>query len=88
MRMRTIMAVTAAALGLGLGFSQPATAGGWDRGCCGHGYIHHNVYYPPRFVNVYHHYVPTVRRHNVHYRYQCCGYAPRRGYGYGYRRWW
>ena len=35
MRMPMIMAVTAAALGFGLGFSQPAAAGGWDHGCCG-----------------------------------------------------
>ena len=92
MRMPMIMAVTAAALGFGLGFSQPAAAGGWDRGCCGgNTYIHHHVYYPPRFVHVYHHHMRAARHLNVvHYRHGCCGYfAPRRAYrGYGFRRYW
>jgi hypothetical protein len=93
MRMRTIMAVTAAALGFGLGFSEPAAAGGWDHGCCGgNTYIHHHVYYPPRFVHIYHHHLPVTRHINVvHYRYGgCCGYfGPRRAYRWhGFRRYW
>jgi hypothetical protein len=85
-----IVVAMAAALGFGLGASQPASAGGWDRGCCGNAYIHHHVYYPPRFVHIYHHYRPAARHYNVvHYNYVCCGggYAPRR-YWHGYRRWW
>ena len=75
MRMRMLMAVTAAALGFGRGFSQPAAAGGRDHGCCGgNAYIHHHVYYPPRFVHVYHHHMPAARHfHVVHYRHGCCG---------------
>ena len=92
MRMRLIMAVAAVALGFGLGFTQPAAAGGWDHGCCGGNlYIHHHVYYPPRFVHVYHHYRPAARHINVvHYGYGCCGYyAPRRAYRWhGHRRYW
>jgi hypothetical protein len=89
MRMRLIMAVTAAVLGLGFGLSQPAVAGGGERGCCGNAYIHHHVYYPPRFVHVYHHYRPTLRRHTaVHYNYVCCGSGTRYGHWRGYRRWW
>jgi hypothetical protein len=89
MRMRMIMVAMAAALGFGLGSSQPAAAGGRDPGCCGNAYIHHHVYYPPRFVHVYHHYRPAARHYNVvHYNYVCCGgYAPRRHW-HGYRRWW
>ena len=93
MRTRLIMAATAAALGLGLGFSQPASAGGWDHGCCSGGnvYIHHHVYYPPRYVHVYHHHRAAARHINVvHYGYDCCAYfAPRRAYHWhGYRRHW
>jgi hypothetical protein len=89
MRMRMIMVAMAAALGFGLGSSQPAAAGGRDPGCCGNAYIHHHVYYPPRFVHVYHHYRPAARHYNVvHYNYVCCGgHAPRRHW-HGYRRWW
>jgi hypothetical protein len=91
MRMRMMMAalVVALGLGLGLGWSQPASAGGWDYGCCGNAYIHHHVYYPPRFVHVYHHYRPAARHYNVVHIDVCCGggYAPRR-YWRGYRRWW
>lgn len=90
MRLRMIMAVTAAALGFGL--SQPASAGGWDDGCCGgRVYIHHHVYYPPRYVHVYHHYLPAARHlHVVQYRNDCCGYfAPRAAYRWHhFRRYW
>lgn len=88
--MRIPMFMAAAAAVLGFGFSQPASAGGWDRGCCGDRvFIHHHVYYPPRFMHVYHHHRPIGARHLnvVHYDYACCGYfAPRRRYYW--RRYW
>jgi hypothetical protein len=88
MRLTMIMAVAAAAVGLG--FSQPASAGGWDDGCCGGNvYIHHHVYYPPRYIHVYQYHRPFARHINVvHYGYDCCGYAARGAYRWHWRRYW
>ncbi|HZT48136.1 MAG TPA: hypothetical protein VFA64_09190 [Hyphomicrobiaceae bacterium] len=88
MRARVFLAAAAGALGLA--FAQPAAAGGWDDGyCCegGYVYVHHHVYYPPRYRHVYHAHVPGPRHINVvHYPvydYGCCGpWFRRLGYGY------
>lgn len=86
MRTRLVLAIAAAALGLGL--SQPAAAGGWDEGyypapyyrggCCGSRvYVHHHIYAPPAYRHVYHFHRPGPRHvHIVHYP----------GYPYGYHR--
>jgi hypothetical protein len=84
MRARLIMA--AAVVALGFGFSQPAAAGGWHDGdcCSGSVYVHHHVYYPPRFRHIYHVHTPGPLHVNVvHYPYAfgCCGSL------YAYRSW-
>lgn len=86
MRARLILAIAAGALGLG--FGQPAAAGGWDDSyashCCAGGrvYVHHHIYQPPRYRHVYHVHKPGPRHvHVVHYPHDCCG---ARYYGYGY----
>jgi hypothetical protein len=88
--MRAIMYRAVAAAAAGFGLSQPAAAGGWDYECCGGTvYVHHHVYYPPRYVHVYHHHKPRGARHInvVHYPYGCCDYvAPWRVYHW--RRYW
>ena len=96
MRARLLMATAAAALGFG--FSQPAAAGGWHDGACCQGtvYVHHHVYYPPRYRHIYHVHTPGPQHVNVvHYPYAygpgCC--APvhaYRAWDYGprYRWYW
>jgi hypothetical protein len=83
MRARLILAIAAGALGFG--FSQPAVAGGWgDDYCCAGGrtYVHHHVYYPPRYRHIYYVHKPGPRHvHVVHGGEVCCG--PRH-YGYRY----
>ena len=88
--MRVTILMAAAAAALGVGFSQPAAAGGWDVGCCGGKvYVHHHVYYPPRYVHVYHHHKPRGARHVnvVHYYYGCCGAVESKPF-YRWRRYW
>ena len=86
--MRVAMYMAAAAAMLGVGYSQPASAGEWGGGCCGDKvFIHHHGYAPPRYFHVYHHHRPVGARHLnvVHYN-ACCNYAaPRRHY---WRRYW
>jgi hypothetical protein len=82
MRARLIMGLAAGVLGIGL--SQPAAAGGWDDSygyCCAGGrvYVHHHVYYPPRYRHIYYVHKPGPR--HVHVVHDCCG---PRYYGYGY----
>ena|SRR3979490_2067622 len=83
MRARLIMAMAAA--GLGFGFSQTAAAGGWDDSYCCQGtvYVHHHVYYPPRYRHIYHVHTPGPLHVNVVHPYAagCC--AP----VYTYRSW-
>ena len=88
--MRVAMIMAGALVAAGLGFSQPASAGGWEDPCCGGNvFIHHHVYYPPRFVHVYQHHRPFARHLNVvHYDVGCCAYASRRDHRWYWRRYW
>jgi hypothetical protein len=86
MRARLFLAI---ALGvLGLAFSEPAAAGGWNDGygcCAGTVYVHHHVYAPVRYRHVYHRHVPGPRHINVvdYPGHGCCG--PRYyAWSYGY----
>ena len=66
MRARLFLAIAAGALGLA--FSQPAAAGGWNDGygcCAGTVYVHHHVYAPVRYRHIYHRHVPGPRHINV-----------------------
>jgi len=66
--MRARLMVVMGAVGLSVGFSQPAPAGWDDSYCCaGTVYTHHHRYDPPRSGHFYH-------GRAVHYRYAhgCC----------------
>jgi hypothetical protein len=79
--MRASLFLAAAAGAVSFGFSQPASAG-WD-GCCEGGsvYVHHHVYYPPRYRHVYYVHRPAPLHVNVVDG--CC--AGPGWYPYGYR---
>jgi hypothetical protein len=87
---RLIMAMA----GLVLGFSQPAAAGGWDDSycCAGTVYVHHHLYYPPRYRHVYHVHAPGPLHVNVvHYPYAygcCAAYADRPWGDFGPHYWY
>jgi hypothetical protein len=97
MRARLIAAM--AVVGLILGFSQPAAAGWDDSYCCtGTAYVHHHVYYPPRYRHFYHVHAPRPRHiRGYSYAYGCCApvyayrprdyFAPRYYWYWGGRPW-
>jgi hypothetical protein len=78
-----------AAAALGLGFGQPAAAGGWDDTYPRYGtvYVHHHFYAPVRYKHVYHLHVPgPTHVHVVHdpyaWSYKPVGYYPYYGSAY------
>jgi hypothetical protein len=91
MRKGLLLATAVAALGLGA--SQPASAGGWDDSyCCGYPgggpvYVHHHIYGPTVYKHVYHYHAPGPRHVNV-VQYPGYRYGHRRGDYFGARYYW